>query len=205
MAIRPTRTRRGAGSKPLAPASRADCVLPHVGEVVRKLRLARGLSIREVAEAAGLSPSFLGAVERGESDIAVGRLAQVARVFGHDVASLLGYVARQSQPHFIRPEERVRMARGKGIDFTAIRIPGTTLELMVATLAPRSRFDDVVTHAGTDILFVVEGELVLVVDGADYPMSEGDCAVWPSSHPHTVRNDSDRPARAIGLATETVY
>ncbi len=205
MTLRPTRSRRDAGRKVLAPTSPGDEVLPHVGEVVRKLRQARGLSIREVAEAAGLSPSFLGAVERGDSDIAVGRLAQVARVFGHDVASLLGYVARQSRPRFIRPEERVRLARGKGIDFTAIRIPGTTLELMVATLAPRSRFDDVVTHAGTDILFVVEGELVLVVDGVDYPMSQGDCAVWPSSHPHTVRNDSDRPARAIGLATETVY
>ena len=70
--------------------------LPRVGEVIRKLRLARGLSIREVAEAAGLSSSFLGAVERGESDIAVGRLAQVAGVFGHDVASLLGYVACRS-------------------------------------------------------------------------------------------------------------
>lgn len=190
--------RRGWGSP-------ADGALPQVGEVIRKLRVARGLSIRQVAEAAGLSSSFLGAVERGESDIAVGRLAQVAGVFGHDVASLLGYVARRSEPHFIRPEERVRLPRGRGIDFTAIRIPGTTLELMVATLAPRSRFDDVVTHAGTDVLFVVEGELVLVVDGVDYPMTEGDCAVWPSSHPHTVRNDSDRPARAIGLATETVY
>jgi len=179
--------------------------LPRVGEVIRKLRLARGLSIREVAEAAGLSSSFLGAVERGESDIAVGRLAQVAGVFGHDVASLLGYVACRSQPYFIRPEDRVRMARGRGVDFAAIRIPGTTLELMLATLAPRSRFDDVVTHAGTDVLLVVEGDLVLVVDGVDYPMTEGDCAVWPSSHPHTVRNDSDRPARAIGLATETVY
>ncbi len=147
----------------------------------------------------------MGAVERGESDIAVGRLAQIAQVFGHDVASLLGYVARRSQPHLIRPEERVRLARGRGIDFSAIRIPGTTLELMLATLSPHSRFDDVVTHAGTDVLYVVEGEVVLVVDGVDYPLRQGDCAVWPSSHPHTVRNDSDRPARAIGLATETVY
>ena len=188
-----------------APAPPSDGVLPRVGEVIRTLRHARGLSIREVAEAGGLSASFLGTVERGESDIAVGRLAQVARVLGHDVPSPLGHVARRSQPNFIRLEERVRMARGKGVDFNAVRIPGTTLELMPATLAPRCRFEDVVTHAGTDVLFVVEGELALVVDEVDYPMWEGDCAVWPSSHPHTVRNDSDRPARAIGLATEAVY
>ncbi len=97
------------------------------------------------------------------------------------------------------------MNRGDGVDFTALRIPGTTLEMMIADMGPHAAFDDVVTHAGTDILFVAEGELVLVVDDVDYRLGEGDCAVWPSSHPHTVRNDSGRPARAIGLATETVY
>jgi len=179
--------------------------IPRVGEVVRKLRHQRGLSLRKVAEAAELSPSFLGAVERGESDISVGRLAQVADALGHDLASLLGYSAGQLRPRFIRPEERVRVARGRGVDFTALRIPGTTLELMIAGLEPHSHFDDVVTHAGIDVLLVAEGELVLVVDGVDYPMREGECAVWPSSHPHTVRNDSGARARAIGMTTETVY
>jgi transcriptional regulator with XRE-family HTH domain len=212
MAMKADVSRDGRGTAPGArrgdgAASREgpDPAVPRIGEVIRKLRRSRGLSLREVAQAAGLSPSFLGAVERGQSDISVGRLAQVAAVFGHDIASLLGYSAKQSQPRFIRPDERVRMPRGKGIDFSALRIPGTTLELMIASLAPFARFDDVVTHAGTDVLFVAEGELVLVVDGVDYPMTEGDCAIWPSSHPHTVRNDSDRPARAIGMATETVY
>lgn len=179
--------------------------LPAIAGVIRRLRRQRGWSIRDVADAAGISPSFLGAVERGESDISFGRLAAVAQVFGHDVASLLGYSARQTRPRLIRPDERVQMARGDGVDFTALRIPGTTLEMMIAELAPHAAFDDVVSHAGTDILFVAEGELVLVVDDVDYVLREGDCAVWPSSHEHTVRNDSGRPARAIGLATETVY
>ena len=191
--------------KPGANPDRPQPNLPQVGEVIRKLRLQRGLSIREVASKAGLSASFLGAVERGTSDVSVGRLAQVAHVFGHDLGSLLGYSTQRTGATVIGAEDRVRLSRGKGVDFTAIRIPGTTLEMMVATLAPRALFNDVVTHAGTDILFVAEGELVLVVDGTDYQLGEGDCAVWPSSHAHTVRNDSRHPARAIGMATETVY
>ena len=50
-----------------------------------------------------------------------------------------------------------------------------------------------------------DGELVLVFDGVDYPLETGDCVVWPSSHPHYLRNDSNTPARAIGIATETPY
>jgi mannose-6-phosphate isomerase-like protein (cupin superfamily) len=36
-------------------------------------------------------------------------------------------------------------------------------------------------------------------------LGEGECVVWPSSHPHTMRNDSDAPAVAVGFTTETVY
>jgi transcriptional regulator with XRE-family HTH domain len=189
--------------------NRSSCSLPpvngpQIGNVIRSLRRRRGLSLKEVAGSSGLSASFLGAVERGESDIAVGRLAAVAEVLGHDLASLLGYSLRQSSPRFIRPADQVRMKRGNGVELVAMRIPGTNLELLHASLPPHSK-DSPVTHAGLDILFVLEGDLVLDLDGTDYPLAAGECVVWPSSHEHAIRNDSDAPARAIGLVTETVY
>lgn len=184
-------------------AQRDGAAAPRVGEVIRRLRTRRGLSVRALAEEAGISASFLGAVERGESDIALGRLAQVAEALDHDVASLLGYVGGRAAPRVLEPV--TAKGRGRGVRFSAFRIPGTHLELLVATFAPRSRFDDSITHAGLDVAYVAEGELVLVVEGVDYPVREGQCVVWPSSHEHTMRNDSDRPATAIGFTTETVY
>ena len=152
----------------------------------------------------GLSQSFLGAVERGQSDISVGRLSQVASALGHDVASLLGYSLRRATPVVIGPADHVAGARGAGVEFRTFAIPGTHLEFMVATIAPRSRFDDDVTHAGIDVMYVSEGSLVLVVDGVDFPLATSECAVWPSSHAHTVRNDGDVPAVALGFTTEAV-
>lgn len=178
---------------------------PIVGEVLRRLRRQRGISLREAAEGSGLSSSFLGAVERGESDISVGRLAQVARFYGHDVASLLGYTTRPVEPRLIRPAESVRLSRGEGVQFTALRVPGTTLEFMVASFEPGARFDDTVTHAGIDVMYVALGSLVLEFDGRDYPLATAECVVWPSSHGHSVRNDGDTAALAIGFTTETVY
>ena len=177
---------------------------PRVGEVIRRLRGQRGLSVRGLAEQAGISASFLGAVERGESDIALGRLAQVAAALDHDVASLLGYSLRQGTPRMIEPVTSKR-SRGRGVDFAAFRVPGMHLELLVATFEPRTEFDDVVTHAGIDVMYIAQGELVLVVEGEDYVLRKGECVVWPSSHPHTMRNDSDAPAVAVGFTTETVY
>jgi transcriptional regulator with XRE-family HTH domain len=188
----------------MATRAGATAAIPRVGEVIRRLRTQRGLSVRGLAEQAGISASFLGAVERGESDIALGRLAQVAGSLDHDVASLLGYSLRQATPRRLAAVRRKR-SRGRGVDFAAFRVPGTHLELLVATFRARTKFDDVVTHAGIDVMYITKGELVLVVEEEDYVLREGECVVWPSSHPHTMRNDSDEPAVAVGFTTETVY
>lgn len=183
--------------------TRAPAGLPDVGAVIRRLRTQRGISVRALAAACGLSASFLGAVERGDSDIALGRLALVANALDHDVASLLGYSLRQATPRFVPPARQG--ARGDGVEFSAFRIPGSQLELLVASFAPHSAFDDSITHAGIDVAYVAQGELLLVVDGAEYPLSQGQCVVWPSSHPHTMRNDADAPAIVVGFATEIVH
>ena len=91
------------------------------------------------------------------------------------------------------------------LGFPASAIAIATRWRMLATLAPHSRFADEVTHAGIDVMYVSEGTLVLVVDGVDYPLDATECAVWPSSHAHTVRNDGDVPAVALGFTTEAVH
>ena len=165
---------------------RASAGAPQVGAVIRRLRSQRGISVRALAEASGISASFLGAVERGDSDIALGRLALIAQA-----------------PRFVEPARKG--ARGEGVEFSAFRIPGSHLELLVASFAPHSGFDDSITHAGIDVAYVAQGELVLIVDGVEYVLQEGQCVAWPSSHPHTMRNASDAPAIVVGFATEIVH
>ena len=183
--------------------TRAPAGTPDVGAVIRRLRTQRGISVRALAASCGLSASFLGAVERGESDIALGRLALIAHALDHDVASLLGYSLRQATPRLVTPAREG--ARGDGVQFSAFRTPGSHLELLVASFAPHSGFDDSITHAGIDVAYVAQGELLLIVDGAEYPLTQGQCVVWPSSHPHTMRNVSDAPAIVVGFATEIVH
>ena len=175
---------------------------PDVGAVIRQLRTQRGISVRSLAAASGLSPSFLGAVERGTSDIALGRLALVAQALDHDVASLLGYSLKQATPRFVEPSTS---ARGSGVEFTAFRIPGSHLALLVASFAPHTRFEDSITHAGIDVAYMAQGEVVLVVGGRETVLREGQCVVWPSSHAHTMRNDRDEPAIVVGFATEIAH
>jgi transcriptional regulator with XRE-family HTH domain len=181
-------------------------VAPDVGAALRRLRQRRGMSLNALAIASGVSRSFLASVERGESDISVGRLAQVAHALGKDVASLLGFADRYPGPEYVRADEQPRVSRGHGVEFTVTRVPHTNLEILLVTLEPHTRADETLAQPGLDVLYVIDAELVLEFDGDDYPVRERECIVWPSSRPGTtIRNDSDRVARAIGCSTEIAF
>jgi transcriptional regulator with XRE-family HTH domain len=178
---------------------------PDIGGVVRRLRKQSGLSLNQVAEASGLSASFLSAVERGQSDISVQRLARIASVFNHDLGSLLGYSERRTKPQPIPPEDRIVVNRGEGIEYEAMRISGTGHTFFVSTFEPHAAYDSPLTHAGFDVCYVLEGQVVLEFDGEEYTLRKGDCFTWPGSYPHLIRNDANRRARLVAVTTEIVY
>jgi transcriptional regulator with XRE-family HTH domain len=179
--------------------------LPNVGEILKRLRTQRGYSLREVAEASDLSPSFLSAVERGESDIALGRLARIAQFFEHDIGSLLGYTTRRARPRFVGPEDRMMVDRGKGVRYEVLRLPDVGMEIIIVDFEPHAGFDVELVHAGVDIVYVTSGEVVLSVGHVDYPMKSGESAVYSAAYAHGVRNVQDAAASLIGVTTESMY
>src|SRR5205823_8644227 len=78
---------RGGGS---------DSLLMRLGQRVRALRKQRGLTLKELAEATGLSLRFVAQLEAGEGNIAVSRLASVAAALGTGLVELLTDVEAKS-------------------------------------------------------------------------------------------------------------
>jgi XRE family aerobic/anaerobic benzoate catabolism transcriptional regulator len=70
-------------------AARHDRLLDALGRGVRERRLARGLSLRDLARTAGLSERFLGQVEAGTGNISVRKLQALAEALGARAADLL--------------------------------------------------------------------------------------------------------------------
>jgi transcriptional regulator with XRE-family HTH domain len=182
-----------------------DGSVPDVGKILQRLREQRNVTVRELAEKSDLSESFIRAVERGESDISLGRLARLARFFEYDLGSFLGFTSQLSRPNFVGKESRAVINRGRGIKYEALHLPGIDLDLVVVDLAPHAKFKDERTHEGIDVVYVTRGEVVLVVDGTDYPMSEKECCVFSAGYRHRVRNDSARPASIVSITTGRMY
>jgi XRE family aerobic/anaerobic benzoate catabolism transcriptional regulator len=78
-----------------------DRLLLHLGRRSRERRLARGLTLRELAPRAGLSPRFLVQVESGKGNISVRNLAALAAALGTSPAALLSGPVEPAEPKVV--------------------------------------------------------------------------------------------------------
>ena len=67
-----------------------------IGENVRKERVARNISLDELAEMLGLSPGFVGLIERGQRGATANTLFNLSRVFGMSIDNF--FYEDQSSP-----------------------------------------------------------------------------------------------------------
>jgi transcriptional regulator with XRE-family HTH domain len=188
-----------------AASSGDDQLLPNIGEILKRIRIRRRMSLEEVAHKSGLSQSFLSTLERGRTDISLGRLSKIARVFEHDISSFLGFTARYSHPYRVSEHDRMTVVRGKGVHYEAIRLPGIDLEIDIMDFEPGAGFDDELSHEGMDVVLVVGNEIVLSVAGVDHALGTGECIVYSAGFKHRLRNEGKQPARVIGLTTGRMY
>lgn len=60
------------------------------GREVRRRRMARGWTLDDLADVAGLTPNFIGGVENGRRNPSLTSMARIAKGFGVHLADLLG-------------------------------------------------------------------------------------------------------------------
>jgi XRE family transcriptional regulator, aerobic/anaerobic benzoate catabolism transcriptional regulator len=66
-----------------------SCLLQQLGAEVRRIREAKSLTIRALSERAAISPRFVALLEKGEANISVERLHDVAEALGTSASALL--------------------------------------------------------------------------------------------------------------------
>ncbi|TML67959.1 MAG: cupin domain-containing protein [Actinobacteria bacterium] len=178
-----------------------------VGARLRSLRTARRLTLREIAERASLSESFVSQLERGQSGATIQSLQRISAALGVDVSDLFAEDTPPG-PRIMRRETRHPVAWGTlGRKALLTPKPFEALEVVAAEFEPGGSTGDVpYTHGDSEELFlVIEGSIDLELGGETFTLGVGDSAHYRSSTPHRAFNPGPHRAEVIYVISPPSY
>ncbi len=190
------------------PSSAADVTNDvDVGERLRQIRSRRRQTLREVAERAGLSESFLSQVERGRASASVASLRRIADALGVAISDLF-QPAEASRPRVLRRDDRPSLAFGiLGRKLLLTPKPLHHLEVFVGELDPEgSTGAEQYAHGDSEELFVVIHGTVQLELGDDlFELEAGDSIDYRSAVPHRISNLGDDVAEVMWIISPPSY
>jgi transcriptional regulator with XRE-family HTH domain len=179
--------------------SQRDAVSINVGSKLRAMREERGLSIRALARASGISANALSVIERGKSSPSVSTLYKVTEALNVPITSIFQTVQQQSDIVFLKGDERTRVAfqrglwEGLGGETFSGRVEPFALTLESGTNS--GPFP--IVHSGHEFVLCLRGQLEYQVGNDVYLLEPGDSLLFKSSLRHRWRNPGNLVTNAV--------
>jgi len=152
-------------------------ILDGIGPRLRALRRDRGLTLEALADETGISVSTLSRVESGVRRPTLDLLIPLARAHRVALDQLVAAPATGDPRVHLRP-----LSRGRGSVLVPLtQYPGR-VQVFKQVLAHRE--PKLVTHAGYEWLYVLAGELRLVLGDREVTLKPGEVAEFDTSEPH---------------------
>lgn len=178
-----------------------------VGGQLRLLRRARRQTLRDIAERAGVSESFLSQLERGRTGASIASLQSISRALGVEVSDLFAGGA-EARPSVLRGEDRAYVRWGTlGRKALLTPKPFEALEVVAARFEPGgSTGAEQYAHGDSEeLLLVVEGTVEFSLGPDTMHLRTGDCARYRSSTPHRLTNVGDETAEVLYVISPPSY
>jgi transcriptional regulator with XRE-family HTH domain len=178
-----------------------------IGRSLREARRRRGLTLRAVADEAGVTESFLSQVERDIASPSIATLRRIAVALGTSIGTLLDGAG----PHaklVRRADRRVVGYAGLGArdEFLTDGV-NARLQVIESLIDPGGGTGpDAYAHeSDEECLIVLEGCLDLWVGDETYRLEAGDAIRYSSRVPHRNQNPGTAPARVLFVLTPPSY
>ena len=171
---------------------------------LRGLREVLELSAQEVAESCHLRVEEYMALESGESDISVNVLQTIARRYGISLDVLMFGEEPKMNAYFItRAGAGVSVERRKAYKYEALAsgFRDRKADPFIVTVEPTPADAPMhlISQEGQEMNYVLEGRLLLSLNGKELMLNVGDSLYFDSSLPHGMKALDGRPVRFLAI------
>lgn len=177
-----------------------------LGRKIRDLRLRRGMTVQQLADASHLSKGFISQVENDRTSPSLATLQELAGALRTSVSYLVA--DDEPTPHVVRAAERPPLDIGDDRVRAQVlsALPPRNLELLLLELAPGAAGGDR-SHAydGEECILCLEGRVLLRQGEHSHVLEAGDSCHYDGRAPHTIGNAGPRAARLLVAMTPAAF
>jgi transcriptional regulator with XRE-family HTH domain len=172
---------------------RIASALDQVGPRLKRLRANRGVSLADLASRTGISKSTLSRLETGQRKPSLELLLPLAQAYNVPLDELVGAPAVGDprvhfKPHQVNGRTVVPLTRQPGgVQVWKIVIPTSKHEV------------ELKTHEGYEWMYVISGQLRVVIGEHDLLLGPGEVAEFDTRVPHWFGSDGRAPVEVLSV------
>ncbi len=179
-----------------------------VGEKIKELRAKKGLSLKDLADLTGFSTALLSQMENHLVSPSLGTLIKLSRTLGVRVGDFWGET--KGEPFtIVRKDERKKVSRfaskngvkyGYSYESLGFEKKDRHMEPFIVTLEPATvPTAKTSVHEGEEFIFVLEGEMEVILGDYTEILYPGDSIYYDSTIPHRVQCHKDKITRILAV------
>ncbi|HEY1405506.1 MAG TPA: helix-turn-helix domain-containing protein, partial [Spirochaetota bacterium] len=148
-----------------------DEMVLNLGRKIRYYRNKQTLTLKELAERIGVTPSLLSQIEHGKASPSLSTLKSIADVFEIPVGILFEMNSRPSPSPLVK-KNTFKKIMTEGNVMHSLLSPGyDDVEVFINEFPPNATTgDSPYSHEGIECGYLLKGTLIIEVDGIEYKM-----------------------------------
>lgn len=161
-----------------------------LGEHLKLLRAARGMTLDRLAAATGLTKSYLSKIQNSKKLPPIATLSRIASALGTGIGSFFGDILEAREgASVVRRKERLPVVRGGtafGYDYVSLAHQrlSKSMEPFVFTFPSKIDTHVFFDHGGEEFVFILSGRVIFQVGDERWTLEAGDSIYFDAAIPH---------------------
>ena len=182
----------------------------NIGAKIKKLRLAKKLTLQAVAKETGFSPALISQIENNNVSPPIATLSRIAKFFDVKVGMFFAEDEEEYKYEVVRKSERKVIPRvisrsgtsqGYSYESLSFRKQNKKMEPFLLSVTEKAAEENTYSHDGEEFLFIMKGNAELLLDNERISLEEGDCVYFDSSLKHRLLSRDGSEVQVLAVVT----
>lgn len=171
-----------------------------IGKKIKELRTLCDLTQEELANRTELTKGYISQLENDLTEPSISTLEDILKALGTNLGDFFSCES-PNQIVFKKKDYFEKEESGYKITWLVPNAQKNEMEPILITLNPDSETQIDYPHEGQEFGYVLEGELLLIIDNKKYKVKEGETFYYDSTKNHYLKNIKDKICKVIWVSS----